>query len=206
MMQDFAQGVHDIAKGVVNNIHTALPGKIVSYDPGRNLARIQPVGKFVTMDSKVLDYPLLTDVPLSFPYSQRAEVGVTFPVEPGDSCIIIVSEVELDQWRSGAESNVPLKFNLTSAMAVPSLILGGATMAKACSRSAVVITSGSTEIVVNKSSVDITGDVNINGNVSIQGNQKTSGNMEISGTGKIGGVIFNSHTHSGVHGETSGPH
>ena len=194
MIQDLAQKVQDIAKGVTNDIHTAIPGKIVSYNAGANLAVIQPVGRFMTMDKKSLSYPLLTDVPLSFPYSQSAGVGVTFPVKAGDSVIVIISEVELDQWRSGVESNVPLKFDLTSAMAVPSLILGGATMAKACSQEAVIITAGGVEISVNKSSVDITGNVNI------------KGNMTVSGIGKIGGVTFNSHTHTGVHGETSGPH
>ena len=194
MIQDLAQKVQDVARGVVNDIHTAIPGKIVSYDSLNNLAVIQPVGRFMTMNKKSLEYPRLTDVPLAFPYSQNAGVGITFPVKAGDSCIVIISEVELDQWRSGVESNVPLKFDLTSAMAIPSLILGGATMSKACNQNAVIITAGNVEISVNKSGVDITGNVTINGN------------MTVTGTGKIGGITMNTHKHTGVHGETSGPH
>lgn len=197
MLQDLVQQVEETAKSVINDIHTALPGRIESYDPNSNLAVIQPIGRFMTPDKKSLTYPTLVDVPLMFPYSQKSDTGVTFPISSGDFCLIIISEVELDQWRKNEKSNAPLKFDLTSAIAIPGLILGGvSSTSKACGKGAVIINSGGIEISVSHGGIDIIGNVTI------------KGNLNVSGVGEIGGIVMNTHTHGGVSpgdSSTSGP-
>ena len=43
MLQEFTSEVEKTAKSVVDEIHTALPGEIVSYDG--NVASVKPIGK-----------------------------------------------------------------------------------------------------------------------------------------------------------------
>lgn len=178
MLQEFTKQVEETARAVVNDVHTALPGVIVSYNPDKGTVTVQPKGKYITADGYGLSYPQITDVPVAFPYCQNSNVGMVFPIKKNDNCMIIVSEVELDEWRSGAESEAPLRFDLTSAMAIPDLMLGGcAAMKKAVAQDAVVIVAKSAEIVVSDGRVAITADVTINGNISVNGDFSVSGGV-----------------------------
>ena len=52
---------------------------------------------------------------------------------------------------------------------------------------------------------------NISGNVNINGNIKANGDLNVSGNIKASDIVtsvaaFNSHIHTGVHGETTTPH
>ena len=131
-------------------------------------------------------YPAISDVPVTMPVCQSAGVGVAFPVKAGDSCMIIVSEVELDEWRSGADSEASLRFDLSSAMAVPGLMMAGCEMIqKACAEDAVVIAGGRAEVLVKEDRITasvgdteftlteenmaIRGDLNVDGNISCTG-------------------------------------
>lgn len=187
MLQEFTQEVEGTAREVVNEIHTALPGEIVSFDAGSGSASVKPAGKFVTSDGQKLDYPVITEVPVVFPFCQQAGVGVAFPVNAGDSCIIIISEVELDAWRSGAESEGSLRFDLTSAMAVPGLLEGGSDLVKkATDQNAVVIGTSGAEVIISDEGVSVdTGstmiDVSESG-IAVRGDLKVDGNISYTGS------------------------
>lgn len=182
MLQEFTAEIEQTAKAVVNDIHTAMPGEIISYDAGAGTATVKPIGKFITSDGKELNYPTITEAPVSFPFCQNAGVGIAFPVKKGDSCIIIISEVELDAWRSGADSEGSLRFDLTSAMVIPGLLEGGSAASEKASReNAVILTAGDVEVAVSgdgckidtgstvlnvsDSGVKIKGDVTVDGTV-----------------------------------------
>jgi hypothetical protein len=71
MALDMAQSsneVKNIIKGWmdkrVNNIHTSMPGSIVSYDPGTNRASVQPNGSFKAQDGNSVQYPIVHNVPV----------------------------------------------------------------------------------------------------------------------------------------------
>ena len=180
MLQEFTSEIEQTARAVVNDIHTAMPGEIISYNAGAGTASVKPVGKFVTSDNKELAYPTITECPVCFPFCQNAGVGVAFPVKKGDSCIIIISEVELDSWRSGADSEGSLRFDLTSAMVIPGLIKGwSAASEKAEKENAVILTAGDVEVAVSRNGCKIdsgstvmnitNSGVSIKGNVTVQG-------------------------------------
>ena len=194
MYQDFAQQVENTARAVVNDIHTALPGKIVSFDSGKCTAVVQPKGKYLTADGESLNYPMISDVPAVFPYCRSCNAGMIFPVKPDDDCLIIISETELDEWRSGAASEAPLRYDLTSAMTVPGLMReGGETVRKAVERNAAVIVSGTAEIIVANGKIDMTGEMIVHGNVSVDG------------TLTAGGINLNAHRHtSAIAGQKTG--
>lgn len=179
MLQEFTDEIEKTALSVVRDIHTALPGKIVSFDPEKSVAVIQPKGKYRTEEGVALEYPMIPDVPVLFPYCQASDIGITFPVKPDDNCLVVVSEIELDEWRSGAESKAPLRFDLTSAIALPGLTLGGSdAIRKAVERNAVVVKAKSSEIVISDGLVSVTADkVKIQGNVEIHGDLTTAGGV-----------------------------
>lgn len=165
MLQEFTSEIEKTARSVVNDIHTALPGEIVAFDGG--MASVRPVGRYVTSDGIKLDYPIITEVPVVFPYCQSVEAGIAFPVKKGDSCLIIISEVELDAWRSGAEATGSLRFDLSSAIAIPGLLKAGCDIMKsAAANNAVIVKAGSTELAVSTGGVSITGSLTVTGDVT----------------------------------------
>lgn len=211
MLQEFVQQVEDTAQEVVDNIHTALPGKIVSYDPIKCIAKVKPIGRFLTPEDELMDYPIVTEVPVMFPFCSKVDTGIFFPVKPGDFCLLIISETELDEWRTNAISDATLRFDLTSGIAIPGLLKRGTRIAKeADSDNAVIISSKKTKVkvqidkvetfvqdtlvtTINKGKIEIIGDVSIKGNVSCSGDVVANGKSLVH------------HTHTGVHGVTSAP-
>ena len=167
-----------------------MPGEILSFSSGSGRAVVQPTGKYTSSSGKRMSYPSISDVPVAFPVCQSAGVGIAYPVKAGDSCIIIVSEVELDEWRSGAESEGSLQFDLSSAMAVPGLLIGGSEMIqKACAQDAVVIASGAAEVLVSEEKITASvGNTEFKlseAEIAVRGDLKVEG--DISYTGSIHG-------------------
>ena len=159
MLQELTQAIEQTVQSMINEIHTALPGKIVSFDMEKGLATVKPIGKFITSNKKVLEYPELSEVPFVFPYSNQAEVGMFFPVKIGDTCLIIISEVELDEWRNGAESEGSLRFDLTNAIAIPSLVQSNDRvsewLSESAEKSAVIIATTDSKVLVSKDNIEI---------------------------------------------------
>lgn len=154
MLQELSQEIEETARAVVNEVHTALPGEILNFHPKSGTASVRPVGEFITSDGKKLVYPVITEAPMLFPFCERAGVGICFPVKKGDSCLIIVSEVELDAWRSGAASEGTLRFDLSSAVVIPGLMrTGGGITEKAIKQEAVVLYAPDTEVSVSRNGV-----------------------------------------------------
>lgn len=184
MMQEFAQQVEDTAKAVMGEMHTAIPGTIVSYDCNNGTAVVKPSGKYTTFEGERLEYPQIPEVPVVFPFSQASNTGVIFPVRSGDGCLIVVSEVELDEWRSGAESSGALKFDLTNAVCIPGLMkTGNSLAAQAVNQNAVIIYSGSVSMTISEAGIAIGGDLKVSGNISSTGDIKA------------GKIALQKHTH-----------
>ena len=76
------------------SLHCALPGNVVSFDAETRRAEIQPAVKVGSMA-----YPILADVPVFMP--------VPFEVRPGDACLVVFSDVDIDAWLQTGEAAVP---------------------------------------------------------------------------------------------------
>ncbi len=72
----------------------SLPGNILSFDPDNQTASIQPAVKLGS-----LLYPVLTDVPVFMP--------IPFEINPGDACLVIFSDVDIDNWFETGEASAP---------------------------------------------------------------------------------------------------
>ena len=90
---------------IYTSIHCALPGKIVSYDADSQTAVIQPAVKHRPVSSRPtegsgeISLPLLRDVPVFMP--------VSFEVNPGDACLVIFADCDIDAWFETGEAEVP---------------------------------------------------------------------------------------------------
>lgn len=199
MLQEVVQQIEETARSVVNEVHTALPGEILSFDSESTTATIKPIGSYLTSDGIRLAYPLLTEVPILFPFSPSVEVGIVFPVKKGDHCLILLSETELEEWRSGAASESSLRFDLSNAVAILGLQRNTIpSMTKAVEKDAVLLLTSGTEICVSKEGIEVTSrdskiqvsemDINVtSGSTKLQ-ISKTG--IEVLGDLKVDGTIW----------------
>lgn len=78
-----------------SSLHCALPGNIISFDADSQTAEIQPA---VRLGS--LTYPPLSGVPVFMP--------VPFEVNPGDACLVVFADMDIDAWLASGEAEEPL--------------------------------------------------------------------------------------------------
>ena len=79
---------------IFQSLHCALPGTVLSFDAEKQTAEIQPA---VRMGG--LLFPVLADVPVFMP--------VPFEVNPGDACLVIFADVDIDAWFASGEACKP---------------------------------------------------------------------------------------------------
>lgn len=186
MMQEFVQQISDTVKRGISGIHTAMPGKVLAFDPAKCIATVQPAMKFKKPDGKTMDFPQITGVPVVFPQGAGQNTAVAFPVKAGDGCLIVVAEQSLDYWQYGQETNTDLAFDMTNAICIPGLFTkGNDAVQTACAENAVVLKAGGTVLKVAPDGVTITGKLTVSG--------------EVVGSG----VALSTHTHTGDSGGTT---
>ena len=88
MMQEFVQEIQNTVQRGLRGIHTAMPGRIVSFDAAKGIATVKPAMKFKKPDGKTMDFPQVTGVPVVFPQGAGQGATIAFPVKPGDSCLL----------------------------------------------------------------------------------------------------------------------
>lgn len=177
MMQEFVQQVTDTAKGIMEGMHTAIPGVVVSFDVSTCMATIQPKMKFRKPDGSTIDYPNISGVPVVIPQSAGQNATVAFPIKAGDSGLIIAAEQSLDYWMYEQETSTNLHFDLTNGVFIPGLFnKPNKVLAEATNSNAVIIDVNGTRATVMSGLVKIdAAAIQLNGNVTIQGNLTTSG-------------------------------
>src|SRR5574337_198010 len=100
------------------NIHTAFPAQIIDYDYTTKKASVQPSLNKKYTDGTVQPMPVLSNVPVIFPYASGA--SITFPVNEGDYCLVICCERSIDDWLNiGGQltPSDPRKLDLSDAVA-----------------------------------------------------------------------------------------
>lgn len=153
----------------LNNVHTALPGAIVSYDFTTQKASIQPLLDKVWADGTTTPMPVLENVPVIFPRAGGA--SLTFPVVEGDTCLLLFIERSIDLWLTvggQVKPDDPRKFDLSDAVAIMGLFPFSET-SQAINNEDVLLTYKNSSITI-KESGDIV--INTSGKVAI-GNSTT---------------------------------
>jgi hypothetical protein len=94
-----------LKRDILTSLHCALPGMVVSFDAESQTAVIQPAVKHRPVSSRPtegsgeISLPLLRDVPVFMP--------VSFEVNPGDACLVIFADCDIDAWFETGEAEVP---------------------------------------------------------------------------------------------------
>ena len=89
----------------LKEVHTCIPGIIVSFDPGTQWAEVQPAIKRIFTTKGAVDLPLCVDVPVMFPSGNR--FFITWPVFPGDECLLFFSQRCIDLWAIEGDTQEP---------------------------------------------------------------------------------------------------
>ena len=173
----------------VSNIHTSMPGRVVSYDPSTNRASVQPNGDYKSEDGRNIQYPIIHNVPIQFPMGQGGTAGITFPINAGDGCLLVFSETQNDDFLGGnkGDSEDSRRHSLNDAIAIPG-VYAGAAPSNVSHPGDVCVFIGGTMLRISDGSVEITG-----------------ATLTVSGDVIGGGISLDNHTHMGVHGKTSPP-
>ena len=113
---------------LLSSLHCALPGIVTAFDPATQTVTVQPAMRsrlsgssrtgtvssassglgsaaISTDTTDTLLLPLIHDVPVFFPGSRRA--AMTFPIEPGDECLLIFADSAIDRWFETGEAEAP---------------------------------------------------------------------------------------------------
>jgi len=117
-MQEFTQEIKNMMLDRLRDVHTILPGKIVTFDPDKCEASILPYGKYKKPDGSMMDFPQLNEVPVYVMQGSEQTATVVYPVKPDDECLVLFTEQTLETWRTGAESHTDLRFDLSNATAI----------------------------------------------------------------------------------------
>lgn len=105
------------------NVHTAMPGKVISYEYKTKKAQIQPMVDKKYTDGTTDPMPVLNNVPVIFPLAGGA--SITFPVNPGDYCLLIFCERSIDNFLASGQQSPPTdprKFDLSDGVAIMGLL------------------------------------------------------------------------------------
>ena len=81
-------------------IFTSYPGKIISFDPVKQLAQVEIAREQYHNSLNALyepyDFPILQDVPVQFP--SGGGFVLTFPATAGDNCLLIFCDKGYSHW------------------------------------------------------------------------------------------------------------
>lgn len=78
------------------DVHTCIPGRVVTYDPVTQRADVQPLIKKEYRDGVVLSPAVIYGAPVVFP---TAGTGIlSMPVVTGDTVLLLFSERSIDLW------------------------------------------------------------------------------------------------------------
>lgn len=97
-------------EGRLKDLHTCMPGIIASFDPDLQTASVQPAIKRIFTEKGPVNLPLCVDVPVEFPGG--GDFFMTFPVKPGDECILLFSERAIDLWFESGGTQSPAEYRL----------------------------------------------------------------------------------------------
>lgn len=100
--------LYDVIQGHISlnneSLFTALPARVVSYNPDKQSVKVQPTLDLYISESKTLPYPYLDEVPVVMPSAGGG--ALTFPVKEGDTVLLVFTKDSIKKWVKGEGSNV----------------------------------------------------------------------------------------------------
>ncbi|MBO7735895.1 MAG: hypothetical protein J6S67_25220 [Methanobrevibacter sp.] len=166
-------------------------GEIVSFNPSTQTAEVQ-IKMSKIEDDEIKEYPILIDCPCVILSGGKG--SLTFPIEAGDSCLVLFNDRDIDNWYSGGQKmppRTPRMHNFADAIALVSvrnkqnkisnylstgteLKYGNSTIKLEDGK--VTVTNGSSTVLIDNTGVNVTGaNINLTGNVVVSGSFVVNG-------------------------------
>ena len=162
----------------LTEIHTALPGEILTYDPSKQMASIQLTLQRKYVTGELVKVPVLNDVPVVHPRSGASIVHM--PLKPGDHVLVIFSERSIDIWKTQGGHPDPKdarKHHYSDAVAIPGLYPFNAPITIE-NPDALTIKNGQSRIEVKTDSINLShpnGEIDFNSGGTIKIQNKAGG-------------------------------
>lgn len=133
LQADSAQALREFVQGIMfEKLNTCVPGEIMMFDPALQTAIVRCCVRLAIItdagERKTMERCPLVDVPVLFPYSTSSGFSLTYPVCPGDQCLLLFSQEGLDRWQEyGSVQDPPgtgaaRHFDYTDAIAILGVI------------------------------------------------------------------------------------
>lgn len=171
---DLITVIMDAIRYQLGEVNTAIPARILKYDPTKQEAEVQPLIKRLYKDGSIIDRAPITGVPVVFPAAGGGII--TFPVKTGDTVLLIFSQRSIDRWvRSDGGPVDPQdnrKHDISDAIALPGLFSFSNALQsdpenvviKFSGASIALTPAGAIEIIA-PGGVTITGDLDVSGDI-----------------------------------------
>lgn len=116
--------IKEAIKAQLLDLRVSLPAKIESYNAAEQKANITPLlRKKYIKDSKVVNLPVINNVPVQWPSASGGSSFLHLPLKAGDVGLAVFCDRSLDLWKSGDNSivtpNDPRHHNITDAIFIP---------------------------------------------------------------------------------------
>ena len=85
-----------LIREILSAVHCSAVGIVESFDPQTQTVTVRPAFRSRSKDGADIPPPLIRDVPVFFPGSKT--VGMTYPICPGDECLLIFNDFCIDGW------------------------------------------------------------------------------------------------------------
>lgn len=172
------------------NMRVAMPGIIISFDPDKQTASVQPaITENIQIEDKPtesMELPILSDVLVCFP--RAGGYCITFPVKKGDECLLVFADMCIDGWwqSGGVQDQMETRrHDLSDAFAFVGVTSVPRTV-KGYSSDSVMLRNedGDTYVEINDGKdITVKAAVNVNIIASADVNIKASGNMTLTSGG-----------------------
>ena len=117
---NLAQAIRFAIRQSLKDLYTCMPGIVESYDAETRRAVVKGTLKVVTTKKEEIEREAIHNVPVLFPSGGRA--AFTFPLEQGDSVLLLYSQRGLTNWKKTlgvAAPDIIGFFSEKDAIAIP---------------------------------------------------------------------------------------
>lgn len=90
---------------VAYSLNCIQVAEIISYDAAKNTASVQIQFKRQLATGESMPYPVLQDCPVVF--LSGGTSYLSFPIQAGDTCLVLFNDRDIDTWWLTGEVNVP---------------------------------------------------------------------------------------------------
>lgn len=101
-----AQIIQGIMEKLSRTMRVSIPATIVTYDYAQQKASVQIALKEYYSEENILEYPIISNVPVMFLSSGGA--SFTMPVKKDDSCLLLFMDRDISAWLLGSKNEVPM--------------------------------------------------------------------------------------------------